>query len=82
MAKLQTQPSEDYDRDTRYCGWREVPSVYLVCKSDGCIPVALQRQFAELAGSKVEECEAGHMVMLSMPDRVVEVIKDAIKAVA
>ena len=31
----------------------------------------------EMAGSEIERCESGHMVMLSMPDTVVEVIRKA-----
>lgn len=51
--------------------------MYLVCEKDACIPPPLQRQLAELAGSKVETCETGHMVMISDPEKVVEVIKQA-----
>jgi len=32
-------------------------------------------QLAELAGSRIERCAAGHMVMLSMPEKVVELVK-------
>jgi len=33
-----------------------------------------------MAGSKVERCAAGYMVVLSMPERVVEVIVGAAEA--
>ena len=77
IAKLQTQPAEGWDRKVTYCGWRKVPSVYLVCEKDQCIPAPLQLQMAEIAGSEVETCEAGHMPMISLPERVVDVIAQA-----
>ena len=77
VKKLRTQPATNWDDTVTYCGWKEVPSVYLVCEKDACIPPALQLQLAETANSKVEKCAAGHMSMISMPEKVVEVVKDA-----
>jgi hypothetical protein len=77
IKKMESQPSSGWDSTITYCGWREVPSVYLICKADQALPVPVQLHMAQLAGSQIEECEAGHMVILSMPDRVVEVIKAA-----
>lgn len=78
MKKLQPQPSEGWDETITYCGWRDVPSVYLVCENDQVLPPQLQFQLAGLAGSKVEKCGAGHMPFLSMPEKVAEVVKNAI----
>lgn len=36
-------------------------------------------QLADLTGSRVEKCAAGHMPMLSMPQKVAEVIIGAAK---
>jgi hypothetical protein len=77
MEKLQSHPSSGWDSTIDYCGWRDVPSVYLICKSDQVLPASMQLQMAHLAGSQIEECEAGHMVILSMPERVAEVVKAA-----
>ncbi|KAA8568756.1 hypothetical protein EYC84_007750 [Monilinia fructicola] len=74
---LKSQPAFGWDGTITYAGWKDVPSVYLVCENDQCIPQPLQEQLAGAAGSKVERCAGGHMVMLSMPDKVVEVIKSA-----
>ena len=60
-----------------YCGWRVVPSVYLVCEEDQVISPPLQLQLAELASSKVEKGGTGHMPHLSVPQRVMEVVKTA-----
>ena len=77
LPALKPMPSEGWVRKITYAGWKEVPSVYLLCKKDALLPEALQRQFAGLAGSKVVECNAGHMVQLSQPETVVELIKNA-----
>ena len=76
--KLKSQPSEGWDGTTTYCGWEDVPSIYLVCEKDAVLPEAVQLQMAGLAGSKVVKCAAGHCVMLSLPEKVVEVIEEAI----
>ena len=80
MEKLQSQPATDWDNTITYCGWREVPSVYLVCEGDRCVPASVQLQLAETAGSQIEKCAAGHMAMLSMPEKVVKVIVKALQA--
>jgi len=77
MKELKSQPAEGWDDTITYAGWTDVPSVYLVCEGDQCIPPPMQEQLASLAGSRVERCDAGHMVMLSLPERVVEVIRGA-----
>lgn len=77
LAKLQPQPAQGWDDKVSYTGWKDVPSVYLVCEGDNALPVPLQEQLATLAGSKVERCSAGHIPQVSQPARVVEVIKAA-----
>ena len=77
VKTLKPQPSTGWAGMVSYCGWREVPSLYLVCEKDMLLPAELQMQFAALAGSEVVKCGAGHMVQLSMPEKVVEVVKKA-----
>ncbi|KAL5350920.1 hypothetical protein ACLOAV_004493 [Pseudogymnoascus australis] len=74
IKHMKTQPAEGWNGITQYCGWEDLPSTYLVCERDALLPPAVQVQIAQMAGSKIEKCKAGHMVMLSMPERVVEVI--------
>jgi len=64
---------------TEHAGFRDAPSVYLMCEKDQAIPLAWQMQLADLTGSRVEKCAAGHMPMLSMPQKVAEVIIGAAK---
>ncbi|KAL6720076.1 hypothetical protein ACLMJK_001997 [Lecanora helva] len=77
IDELKTQPATEWDSTVTYCGWREVPSVYLVCENDQTIPPSMQLQCAELAGSQIERCDGGHVAMVSMPEKVAEVIKMA-----
>jgi pimeloyl-ACP methyl ester carboxylesterase len=78
-ASLKTQPAENWDNGTvSYCGWKDVPSVYLICENDDVIPPPVQEHCAALAGSRIERCSSGHVPQLSQPVRVVEVIKGAI----
>ena len=77
LGQLQCQPGFGWDETTTYCGWRDVPSVYLICKDDAILPEQFQLQLAQLGGCEVVECRAGHMVMLSAPHKVVEVVRMA-----
>lgn len=77
VGELKPQPGAGWDDTVTYCGWEEVPSVYLVCEGDQALPTPLQEQLAASANSKIERCSAGHIPMVSQPERVVEVIKDA-----
>lgn len=77
---LQMQPAAGWDDIVTYGAWKDVPSFYLVCENDACLSVAMQLEFAKMAGSKIERCTAGHMPMLSMPDRVVEVVRAAVES--
>ena len=80
--QLRHQPTAAFqDAQITYCGWRDIPSVYLCCEKDALLPPALQRQMAEMAGAKVESCDAGHMVMLSRPDVVVDLVRSVVEGV-
>lgn len=74
---LKPQPAAGWDNTITYTGWKDVPSVYLVCEGDQALPPSLQEQLAALVGSKAEKCSAGHMFMLSQPEKVAEVIQNA-----
>lgn len=79
MKEIKCQPANGWGMTTEYAGSRDAPSVYLICEKDQAIPLEFQTKCAELAGSRIERCAAGHMPMLSMPDKVVEVIIGAAK---
>jgi len=77
LTKLDCQPAFGWNEEVTYGGWKDVPSVYLCCKNDTIVPVQMQLLMAGVAGSEIEYCSAGHMVMLSQPDRVVELVRKA-----
>ncbi|KAJ6090288.1 hypothetical protein N7486_009103 [Penicillium sp. IBT 16267x] len=78
LAAFEPQPAEGWDDTVSYTGWKDVPSVYLICEGDNALPVSLQEQLAALAGSEIERCSAGHLPMLSQPDVVAKVVKRAL----
>ncbi|KAF8852482.1 alpha/beta-hydrolase [Acephala macrosclerotiorum] len=79
ISRLECQPAWKWDGEITHGGYKDVSSVYLLCSNDQCVPLAMQRQCAELAGSEIVSCNAGHMVMLSQPETVVKVIHTAAK---
>ena len=81
VAALKPQPAAGWDSTVTFCGWRQVPSVYVVTEDDKCIPPAMQLQLAETAGSKVVKCGSGHVPMVSMLEKLAEVVKTATEEV-
>lgn len=61
-----------------YCAWKDIPCDYLCCTKDQITPLEAQEKIAAAVGAKrVEKCDAGHMVCLSQPERVVEFVRKA-----
>jgi pimeloyl-ACP methyl ester carboxylesterase len=81
MSVLQPQPLSGWGMTTEYAGWTEIPSVYLICENDQVLPASLQEQMATVMGARIERCESGHMVMLTMPEKVVGVIRSAVEEI-
>ncbi|WP_349540547.1 alpha/beta hydrolase [Sagittula sp. NFXS13] len=61
--------------------WQDKPSWAAVATEDLLISPKLQRRMAERAGSTLVEIENGHMLPMTNPDEVAEVIAQAAKAV-
>ena len=59
--------------------WRTKPSWFIVAKQDETIPPDAERFFAKRAGSKVFEIKASHVVFISHPEEVAEIIEAAAK---
>jgi pimeloyl-ACP methyl ester carboxylesterase len=60
--------------------WRGLPSWYVVGTADRVLPPAEQRIMARRAGSHITEVDAGHPAMISHPDVVTGVIREAARA--
>jgi pimeloyl-ACP methyl ester carboxylesterase len=70
---------------TEPCGppaWKSLPSWAVLASPDRAAGTDVVRSMAERAGSTITEVEGSHVVMVSRPDAVVEVIKTAAAAVS
>jgi pimeloyl-ACP methyl ester carboxylesterase len=74
LPGLQHQADRGWATALQYCGWREVPSVYIICEGDKILPADIQEQFAGLAGSEIVRVGAGHMVQLSQTEKLADII--------
>ena len=61
--------------------WKTKPSWYIVAKSDSAIGPVLERFMAKRMNAKTTEIEGSHVVMMSHPKEVLEVIEQAINAI-
>lgn len=60
--------------------WKSVPSWFVVATEDEAIPADAERQFAARMGATTVEVEAGHLVMVTHPEIVVDLIEQAAAA--
>jgi pimeloyl-ACP methyl ester carboxylesterase len=61
--------------------WKSKPSWYIVGKQDHTVHPDLERAMAKRMGATTYEFDSSHVPMLSQPERVLEVIRTAAKAV-
>jgi pimeloyl-ACP methyl ester carboxylesterase len=61
--------------------WKSLPSWYLVAQNDEAIPPDAERQFAARMGATTVELPASHVAMVSHPQEVTDLIKQAADAV-
>ena len=61
--------------------WKSKPSWFVVAKKDHTVHPDLQRFLAKRMGATVVEVESSHVPMLSKPDVVIDVIRQAAAAV-
>jgi pimeloyl-ACP methyl ester carboxylesterase len=59
--------------------WKTIPSWYLVANQDRIIPPEAERAMAARADSAVVQINSSHVAMMSHPDIVVKLIRDAAK---
>jgi pimeloyl-ACP methyl ester carboxylesterase len=70
-----------FDEKVEGTAWRTKPSWYIVAKNDQTVQPELERFVAKRMRATVREVDSSHVVMLSNPNVVVEVIRAAAKAV-
>ncbi|NAZ87977.1 alpha/beta fold hydrolase [Kineococcus sp. T90] len=57
--------------------WESIPSWYVVATRDGLIPPPAQFAMAQRMGARTTKVRSSHVVMMSHPDEVTAVIRDA-----
>jgi pimeloyl-ACP methyl ester carboxylesterase len=62
--------------------WKSLPSWYVVAQNDEAIPPDAERQFAARMGATTIEVDAGHLVMITHPEVVIDLIEQAVQGVA
>jgi pimeloyl-ACP methyl ester carboxylesterase len=62
--------------------WRRLPSWAVVARQDQAIEPSAARAMAERAGAAITEIDASHMILLSHPQAVADVILTAVAAVS
>jgi pimeloyl-ACP methyl ester carboxylesterase len=61
--------------------WRTKPSWYIVANNDNAVNPELERFVANRMNATTYDIDSSHVPMLSRPDFVISVIRDAIKGV-
>ena len=61
----------------QFAAWRHIPSTYLITELDEWVPPHAQEGMIALTDGKVKagRLASGHMPMLSMPEKFVEVLE-------
>ncbi|UKZ81690.1 hypothetical protein TrVFT333_009462 [Trichoderma virens FT-333] len=77
LAKLTHQAKPSFYTNLTYPAYQEVPVSYLLCEQDNAIPFVAQQAMVGIGGPGVTSyvCSSSHSPMLSMPGKVVEVIR-------
>ena len=79
----QTVPLADlFNQPVHGAAWKAKPTSYVLGAKDRTVHPDLQRFVAKRMNAKVTELQSSHVPMLSQPQRVYEVIREAADAVA
>ncbi len=79
----QTVPLADlFNQPVPGAAWKSKPAYYIVGANDRTVQPDLERFLANRMNAKTTELASSHVPMLSQPQRVYEVIREAAEAVA
>jgi len=70
-----------FEQKVEGTAWRSKPSWYIVATKDRTIRPELERFVAKRMGATIFETDSSHVAMLSQPDLVLDVIRQAATAV-
>ena len=71
-----------FGEETGHPAWKDLPSWAAIGTADRAAGADVVRSMAQRAGAKITEIEGSHVIMISQPDAVTEVILTALKAVS
>ena len=78
----QFPPAADlFAGDAPGVAWKTKPSWYIVASKDRTVQPELERFVAKRMNATIYEVESSHVIMLSQPEFVLDVIRDAVAAV-
>ena len=80
-ATAMSPAAELFTQKVEGVAWRRKPSWYIVAKNDRTVHPDLERSAAERMGATTYEFETSHVPMVSRPDLVLDVIRQAASAV-
>lgn len=79
----QTVPLADlFNQPVPGAAWKTKPTYYIVGANDRTVQPELERFVAKRMNAKITELQSSHVPMLSQPERVYEVIREAAEAVS
>jgi pimeloyl-ACP methyl ester carboxylesterase len=82
MAATQRPLAESvFSEPTGVPAWKKLPSWAVVSSGDKVVGTDAVRSMAERAGAKITEAEGSHVIMMSQPEIVTDVILRALKEV-
>src|SRR5262249_55408600 len=76
-AAQQPIPLKAFEYTVGVPTWKSHPCWFVVAANDEAIPADAERQFAARMGATTVEVEAGHLVMVTHPETVVDLIEQA-----
>ncbi|KAB8343061.1 hypothetical protein FH972_022655 [Carpinus fangiana] len=74
-SQLQPQSNSVFQGVADHKPWDLIPSFYLVCKRDVCIPSGTQELWAKQCGMTVMKVDAGHVPFMSSPAAVADMVR-------
>lgn len=78
QARLRPQAAASFGQPVQAAAWRHVPSTYVVCSDDRCIPPSAQRQWSSRATETVE-LATGHSPFLAQPAALADLLVDRLR---
>jgi pimeloyl-ACP methyl ester carboxylesterase len=71
-----------FGEETGHPAWKDLPSWAAIGTADRAAGADVVRSMAQRAGARITEIEGSHVIMISQPDAVTDVILTALKAVS